>query len=234
MKANELAEYLCEGIGNGGGHLAKAGGFIADNLFNKKYNNMSMKDYLIKKINKYHNDFEVIYAKTYNIDMQELSKYQKKDVVIGVAAASDFIKEGTPVLVRTLEGDVNLKVEEGLYFMIGIEGEVYPIRKEKFDRTYKYIDGTPDMIMEYAPTVRDNICGNVYQLMEYMKTCVATGKSMVYAKELETNIKVFTSWDETKYYCGMKGDFLVVREDDPHDIYVVRRDIFFKTYKEVF
>ncbi|MCX4327080.1 MAG: DHH family phosphoesterase [Lachnospiraceae bacterium] len=234
VKANELAEYLCEGIGNGGGHLAKAGGFIADNLFNKKYNNMSMKDYLIKKINKYHNDFEVIYAKTYNIDMQELSKYQKKDVVIGVAAASDFIKEGTPVLVRTLEGDVNLKVEEGLYFMIGIEGEVYPIRKEKFDRTYKYIDGTPDMIMEYAPTVRDNICGNVYQLMEYMKTCVATGKSMVYAKELETNIKVFTSWDETKYYCGMKGDFLVVREDDPHDIYVVRRDIFFKTYKEVF
>ena len=161
-----------------------------------------------------------------------MERYQKKDVVIGVAEASGFIKEGTPILVRTLEGDVNLKVEEGLYFMIGIEGEVYPIRKEKFDKTYKYVEGSPDMVMEYAPTVRDNICGNVYQLMKYMKTCVATGKSMVYAKELETNVKVFTSWDETKYYCGMKGDFLVVREDDKHDIYVVRRDIFFKTYKK--
>ncbi len=118
--------------------------------------------------------------------------------------------------------------------MIGIEGEVYPIRKEKFDRTYKYVEESHDMVMEYAPTVRDNICGNVYQLMKYMKTCVATGKSMVYAKELETNVKVFTAWDEVKYYCGMKGDFLVVREDDKHDIYVVRRDIFFKTYKKIF
>lgn len=59
------------------------------------------------------------------------------------------------------------------------------------------------------------------------------GQSTVLAKELEKNVKVFTSWDETKYYRGLKGDFLVVREDDLHDIYVVRRDIFFKTYKEV-
>ncbi|MDE6615000.1 MAG: DHH family phosphoesterase [Lachnospiraceae bacterium] len=232
VKANELAGYLCQDIGNGGGHLTKAGGFISGNLFDRASGGMQFKDYLIQKINKYHNDFEVIYAKTYDINIQEMEKYQKKDVVIGVASASGFIKEGTPILVRTLEGDVNLKVEEDLYFMIGIEGEVYPIRKEKFDKTYKYVEGSPDMVMEYAPTVRDNICGNVYQLIKYMKTCVATGKSMVYAKELETNVKVFTSWDETKYYCGMKGDFLVVREDDKHDIYVVRRDIFFKTYKK--
>ncbi len=89
------------------------------------------------------------------------------------------------------------------------------------------------MVMEYAPTVRDNICGNVYQLMKYMKTCVALHDALPISKELEKNVKVFTSWDETKYYRGLKGDFLVVREDDLHDIYVVRRDIFFKTYKEV-
>ena len=37
VKANELAVYLCKDIGNGGGHLTKAGGFIAGNLFNEKY-----------------------------------------------------------------------------------------------------------------------------------------------------------------------------------------------------
>lgn len=31
---------------------------------------------------------------------------------------------GTPILVRTLEGDVDLIVSKDLYFMIGIEGEV--------------------------------------------------------------------------------------------------------------
>lgn len=232
VKANELAEYLCSGIGNGGGHLTKAGGFIAANLFEDKYNGIGISQYLISRINQYHDDFEIIYAKTFDIDISGMEKYQKKDIVVGVAPASDFIEPGTPILVRTLEGDVNLKVEEDLYLMIGVEGEVYPIRKEKFDRTYRYSEGTPDMEMEYAPTVRDNVFGNVYELMKYMKTCVATGKSLVYAKELTKNVKVFTSWDESKYYRGMKGDFLVVREDDRHDIYVVRRDIFFKTYKE--
>ena len=233
IKANEFAEYLCSGVGNGGGHLTKAGGFISARLFSEKAGGTDIKEYFISRINQYYNDFEIIYAKTHEIDTFALKRYQKKDIIVGVTDACDFIEKGTPILVRTLEGDVNLKVEDGLYFMIGIEGEVYPIRKEKFERTYKYVEGEPDMVMEYAPTVRDNICGNVYQLMKYMKTCVATGQSTVLAKELEKNVKVFTSWDETKYYRGLKGDFLVVREDDLHDIYVVRRDIFFKTYKEV-
>lgn len=232
-KANELAEYLCDGIGNGGGHLTKAGGFISANLYYKKYKNKDITEFLIDRINKYHTDFEIIYAKTHDIDTSDMKEYKKKDIIVGVAVASDFIENGTPILVRTLEGDVNLITEEDLYFMIGIEGEVYPIHKDKFDKTYKYTDGRPDMQMEYAPTVRDNIYGDIYQLMKYMKTCVATGESIIMARQLKKNIKVFTTWDESKYYRGMVGDFLVVRQDDKHDIYVVQKDIFYKTYEEV-
>jgi len=43
--------------------------------------------------------------------------------------------------------------------MIGIEGEVYPIRKEKFERTYRYVDEVAEFDMEYAPTIRNNIDG---------------------------------------------------------------------------
>lgn len=89
------------------------------------------------------------------------------------------------------------------------------------------------MKIEYAPTVRDNIFGDVYQLMKYMKTCQATGETKIYAKQLQKNIKVFTTWDESKYYRGVVGDYLVVREDDFHDIYVVREDIFYETYDKL-
>ena len=46
-------------------------------------------------------------------------------------------------------------------------------------------------------------------------------------------MKVFTAWDEHKYYTGLAGDYIVMREDDEHDIYIVRGDIFKKTYEKV-
>ncbi|HBI60064.1 MAG TPA: hypothetical protein DDY31_02445 [Lachnospiraceae bacterium] len=95
------------------------------------------------------------------------------------------------------------------------------------------VEGEPDMDMEYTPNVRNNIDGEVYQLMNYMKTCVATGTTKIYAKKLDHNVKVFTTWDEDKYYRGVTGDYLVAREDDVHDIYVVRGDIFDKTYEKL-
>ena len=75
--------------------------------------------------------------------------------------------------------------------------------------------------------------GEIYQLLQYMKPCVATGQVKIFAKPLEKNVKVFTAWDENKYYSGKIGDYIVCREDDPHDIYVVRGDIFQKTYQEI-
>lgn len=231
-KANELAEYLCDGLGNGGGHITKAGGFIAENLFRDQFGDRSFADVIFQRTVQYYKDFEIIYSRSYNIDLGEFQRYQKRNITVGVAVASDFIKVGTPILVRTLEGDVNLNVEEDLYLMIGVEGEVYPIRREKFERSYRYVEDTPHMKIEYAPTVRDNIFGDVYQLMKYMKTCRATGETRVYAKQLKKNVKVFTMWDESKYYRGVVGDFLVVREDDFHDIYVVQEDIFYETYEK--
>lgn len=232
-KANELAEYLCEGLGNGGGHPTKAGGFIAENLYREWYGERDFAQVMIERTKQYYYDFEIIYARTHEVDLREFERYQKKNVLVGMAVASEFIKIGTPILVRTLEGDVNLVVDEDLYLMIGIEGEVYPINREKFEKSYRMVEGNPYMKIEYAPTVRDNIFGDVYQLMKYMKTCQATGETKIYAKQLQKNIKVFTNWDESKYYRGVVGDYLVVREDDFHDIYVVREDIFYETYDKI-
>ena len=64
-----------------------------------------------------------------------------------------------------------------------------------------------------------------------MKPCVSTGVSKIYAKKLTTCVKVFTAWDKDRYYRGEIGDYLAVREDDMHDIYVIRGHIFDKTYE---
>lgn len=232
-KANEMAQFLCADIGNGGGHLTKGGGFIAKKSFEQTYPDCQMQDYLCDRIRNYFDSYEVIYAKTYQLDKAQLQPYLKKAIPVGVTRAEDFLKMGTPILVRTLEGDVDLIVSKDLYFMIGIEGEVYPIRKEKFERTYRYVDEVAEFDMEYAPTIRNNIDGEIYRLMDYMRSCVASGTTKIYAKPLEKNVKVFTAWDEHKYYTGQAGDYIVMREDDEHDIYIVRGDIFKKTYEKV-
>ena len=66
----------------------------------------------------------------------------------------------------------------------------------------------------------------------YAKVCIPTGKVSIYAKELDCGVKVFTSWDKEKYMLGKPGDYLAARLDDLHDVYVIERDIFFKSYEE--
>ncbi|MBO4395675.1 MAG: DHH family phosphoesterase [Eubacterium sp.] len=230
-KANELAVYLCEGLGGGGGHINKAGGFISADSFSEAHGDMNMNEYLTGRMREYHKLYEIIEAKNYETDISQMELYRKKPLTVGYVRAVDIFKVDTPVRVRTLEGDVDVTVEDDLYFMIGIEGEVYPIREEKFNRSYEHTDGVPDIETDYLPTVRDNIYGDSYELADYMKPCLATGGTRVYGMKLDHPVKVFTAWDKDKYYRGEIGDYLVAREDDLHDVYVVRGSIFDKTYE---
>lgn len=67
--------------------------------------------------------------------------------------------------------------------------------------------------------------------LPYARSCVSTGEVAIFAKESDHRIKVFTTWDKDKYMRGKKGDFLACRKDDLHDVYVIERDIFYKTYE---
>lgn len=51
--ANELSAYLTEGIGSGGGHHTKAGGFISEEAFLEKYDCMSIDAYLAERMHQY-------------------------------------------------------------------------------------------------------------------------------------------------------------------------------------
>ncbi|MGN1148736.1 MAG: bifunctional oligoribonuclease/PAP phosphatase NrnA [Lachnospiraceae bacterium] len=237
VNASELAAFLTEGIGSGGGHYEKAGGFISLKRYEEKYPTLHAEGYFNNRMTEYFDSFELIYTDNYEIDIAGMKLYQKKKIPIGYVKADEVLPVGTPITIRTLEGDVEMMVEEDLYIMIGIKGEVYPNRQKKFEQSYRklekkysYDDCCADG--EYVPIIKNRADGKNLTLTDYAKLCMPTGEVKIYARPLEKGVKVFTAWDKGKYMLGRPGDYLAVRCDDLHDIYVVEKDIFAKTYDE--
>lgn len=235
VQANELAAFLAEGVGSGGGHHEKAGGFISKTLYEEVYPTLHSEAFFSERLNDYFDNTQVIVASEYEIDVSDMSSYVKKKVPLGFVQATDVLSPGTPITIRTLEGDVDMTVEPELVIMIGIKGEVYPNRKSNFEKNYEsteepYCMADSAIKTLYQPTIHNREDGSVLYLADYAKICIANGGTHIHAKELTTRVKVFTAWDKEKYMLGKPGDYLAVRCDDRHDIYVVERDIFFKTY----
>ncbi len=169
-----------------------------------------------------------------------MKSYVNKQVQMCYVAATDIMPLGTPITIRTMEGDVDMAVDQDLIIMIGVKGEVHPNRRQNFERSYEVTDEPyctdethSHRNMVYRPTIRNRQTGEVMQLIDYAKVCITRGITYIHAKELTKRVKVFTVWDEEKYMLGKPGDFLAVRCEDKHDIYVVERDIFSKTYDEI-
>lgn len=236
VNASELAAFLAQDIGSGGGHYEKAGGFISLWKYEEYYPTHHTEAYFNNRMIEYFDSFKLIYAEDYTADLDEMKMYQKRNIPVGYVKADRVMPVGTPITIRTLEGDIELTVDEDLYIIIGIKGEVYPNHREKFEKSYKVLDEKYQLKdgMEYVPTIKDRIDGNTLTLTDYAGVCVPTGKVKIYAKQLtEKGVKVFTAWDKAKYMLGRPGDYLAVRCDDLHDVYVVERDIFDKSYDEV-
>ena len=230
VKANELASYLTDGIGSGGGHTEKAGGYIDYELFEDHRKECTMEEYLKNKLKEYFDNSTIIYAKDYNISLDGMNKYVKKHIQRGFVDLSKILPQGTPITIRTLEGDVDTKVDEKYYILIGLKGEVYPILKEKFYKSYHESEDEYDFNGEYDPAVHIKNEGRVLNLISHAKACVNYDTSFIYARELDSIVKIFTFWDEESYYLGKPGDFFACRVDDIKDIYIIERDVFFKTY----
>lgn len=238
VQANELAAFLAEGVGNGGGHLEKAGGFISLKLYEESFPTLHSEAFFGDRLNDYFDHCDVIYAKSYEPEIAGMSCYIKKKIPLGYVRAADVLPIGTPVTIRTLEGDVDMVINEELIIMIGIQGEVYPNSIDKFRRSYDVTEKpycTDPLHAHkktlYEPTLHNRATGEVHRLTDYAHVCIASGETHIHARELTDRVKIFTAWDEERYMTGHVGDYLAVRCDDLHDIYVVEREIFFQTYE---
>ena len=63
--------------------------------------------------------------------------------------------------------------------------------------------------------------------------CRSIGGAQVYAKALEKNTRLFTVRDRKHYISGAAGDYLIVRMDDPSDIYILSRERFEERYESL-
>lgn len=234
IMANELAAWIAGDIGSGGGHAEKAGGFISYLNFEQKYPSINADEYLLSRMSEYFSSFDIIYAEKYEINPAEMKCYKKLPVICGYVRSSDVLPKGTPMLVRTLQGDYDdLVAGDDLYLMIGIKGEVSPIARQMFEKNYIVYEDPFDMETEYFPSVRNKITGESINLKTRARRCVSTGEARILAKPLAKFTKVFTKWDRDTYMLAKPGDFLVARKEDYHDIYIIRQDIFGQIYQEI-
>lgn len=236
IHADELSAFITEGIGSGGGHIEKAGGFVRKDLFGQKYSDISLDEYLKIRIEEYFESITIIYAKDYVFDPEGMKKYVKKSVPRGYVLAKDVLPLGTPITIRTMEGDAEMTVKDDTVIMIGIKGEVYPTTYDKFVKSYScedisYMEYDAIQKPDYLPTVINRLDNSVVELADYAKVCVAAGGTQIYAKASDKRLKVFTQWNPENYYSGKPGDYIAVRCDDLHDIYIVEREIFGDSYE---
>jgi len=228
VHANELAAFLADGLGGGGGHILKAGGSIRPELLEKP-----AKETLTERIAAYFDMYDVIYAKDTTLDISKMKRYNKLTQSLGAVKLSDVFDIGTPVNIRTLEGDIDTVIDDDSFLMIGVEGEVYPIKTDKLLASYQLTNFVykSSVDYDYEPKIRNLTTGKSENVLPYAKTVLTKSSAAIYAKKLEKAVKVFTAWTEDKYYSGNIGDYLVVRADDHHDIYVVNGALFDRFYK---
>jgi len=252
VHADELAAFLANGLGGGGGHMYKAGGMLrAENLPDaaktagvdiKAESNLPASDERVvqklahyvfaERLKEYYDKYQIIYSKDTVLDKEGMELYEKVPQELGAVKLSEVYPVGTLVEIRTLEGDIELMIDDEKYLMIGIEGEIYPISAEKLRRSYKILSDTYTRSFEYEPRIKNISSNEVKMVRGYSKTVISTDKSRIYAKPLDKSLKLFTEWDEERYYLGEPGDYIACRKDDEHDIYIIRGNLFPRLYKK--
>jgi phosphoglycolate phosphatase len=232
VKACELVQIITDNIGSGGGHVIKAGGFIKKSMVTPTPE--ALEALFCERMIDYFKNTEIIETSNYSVNTEGMATYVKNNIFLGYVHVSDMYPIGTEVNIRTLEGDLDVTVDEDTYMVIGINGEVYPIRKEKLNSSYITTEVNYIFTGEYEPTIEKSDSGNSLSIIHFAKSCIATGGVEIMAKQINHRLKIFTECDEEKYLLGRPGDYMVVRKDDLKDVYIIDRDIFHKTYTRVY
>ena len=249
--ASDFVSFIVDGIGTGGGHERKAGGYISLELLRETYKtecrpekedspgNMAH-ELLMKRAKTYFLEQDMIYSASDTApDLTGYPVYEKLRQPIGYVQAKDLFEPGTRVKIRTLEGDLSYTIREDTYFIIGVEGEIYKNDAAYFLSHNDPVDEPYEIRGEYAPSVhaavevlgtREPLPPKILQ--DYVKACIPKAGSRINARELSRRTKVFVPWS-SNYMLGNPGDFLVARVENPKKQYIIRKDIMEESYRKV-
>jgi phosphoglycolate phosphatase len=230
IMANELAAFLTHETGSGGGGIEKAGAYLSFVGIAQVAPGLSPDEYLRQRIMAYQRNYDLVYCDQHNLDFTAAERFVKLRRPLGCARLEDIFPEGVPISIRTLEGDIDIAASRDIYVMIGIDNEVYPIRREKFEREYEMTGRQFASFSSYPPSIIERLTGKRVFLLSFTHTCMPKEHKHIRAIKIHRDIKVFTRWDKEKYFLGHAGDYIAVPEDDFSDIYVINQKIFAETY----
>ena len=175
---------------------------------------------------------DVIFAGREHPDFSDGARFRKKEVVLGYVPTAELSPDGEEIHIRMLEGDITVEPDPDIYLMVGVIGEVYPIRREKFEKKYVRCEETPDVsAYYYRPSARIGQKKAGRQLVEYLHGCRASGNSEILAVKLHNFTKLYSLWDQEHYMYGTIGDYMAHPAHDENDLYIIRGDIFTLTYE---
>lgn len=225
VNASELSDYLSEGIGSGGGHYEKAGGYISMKLYEKKYPTLHSEAYFNNRMTQYFDTFMIFYAKDREFPVSEGVRYQRKKELLACVRASDLAELGSVVSVRTQKGTMDIDTRQNICYTLEQNGEMHRIGGERFHRILELSETQmPENYcrnIAYIPRVKGENDGSNHLITEYVRMCMPKDAFCIYAKKLEQGVKVFPVWDEDDYMTGRAGDYLAASEDDLHNIFIV-------------
>lgn len=238
VNAAELAEFLASGIGSGGGHFEKAGGFISMARYEAMYPTLHSEAYFNNRMTTYFDSFDLIYADEYKPDFSKMTLYRRKRIPLGYVKASEVLPAETPITIRTLDGDMEMLVTEDLYLVIGNKGRVHPFSEKRFLQDYEPVEGGAEVLKlpeneEYTPILKNRANGYDMPLLQYAKQCIASPNIEVYAASLKKGAKLFRSGGNGGYMTGWLGDYVTIRKDSPKDIRIVERKAFLEGFEKV-
>lgn len=235
VNANEMAAFLAEGIGSGGGHDEKAGGFISMKLYEEHFPVLHSEAYFNNRMTEYFQSYTLIFANQTKADVSGMQRYRRLRQPICCIKATDIAGVGTQISMRTDSGSMDFQVEEDMFFSVERNGIIHFVRSDFFR---KYLSDTGQGLpkdyfaeIQYTPTIKNWSDGNTYGIEAFAKLCMPKDTFNIYARRLTSCVKVFPKWDDERYMRGMPGDYLAVSEDDLHNIFIEPGNIFGDNYE---
>lgn len=176
------------------------------------------------------------YGRIHKDDIMELQRYVKRKEGWAFVKSLDVAEKGTQIQIKTLENESGmlLTAEEDAYIMIGCRGEVYDMKRQKFEATYEATKEPLDVferMLDFIPAVENASTGEYISLDELAHICYPKQGSGIYARKLSKRTKIFPAGGNREYFYGRPGDYMAIRADDLCDSYIIQGDVFERTYE---
>lgn len=243
IRACEFLDYILDYCGMVKGDAGVAQGVISCTMMDmlvSKNDCDSVCDYMKKRTKQYCDSCQCIYADKFSfadIDTESVHEYRKRKIPWAFVRSCDIGSPGDVIILKSLENEsgVELTITEDLYIMIGCRGEVYNISSDKFENAYSETDKELDIfeqMLDFLPEIEFKSDGRFVSIDDKAKLCYPKPGSNIYAVELDRRTKVFYG-DNEDYFLGKEGDYMAIRKDDLHDVYIIKKNIFHQTYEPV-